>query len=136
MIDQYYILYSSLLSNIKTENSLINFILSSLLMLLISEFIKNKNSYYEYIENIINKFLKKDNNYVEIIIESNENSYSDRNGGKHTKTIYSEYFQAISYYNKIIFFIILFNFKTALNSTYACNQKYCNQKINPKAHSR
>ena len=99
MIDQYYILYSSLLSNIKTENSLINFILSSLLMLLISEFIKNKNTYYEYIENII--LLKKDNNYVEIIIESNENSYSDRNGNKNTKTIYSEYFQAISYYIKI-----------------------------------
>ena len=99
MIDQYYILYSSLLSNIKTENSLINFILSSLLMLLISEFIKNKNTYYEYIENLI--LLKKDNNYVEIIIESNENSYSDRNGNKHIKTIYSEYFQAISYYIKI-----------------------------------
>ena len=99
MIDQYYILYSSLLSNIKTENSLINFILSSLLMLLISEFIKNKNTYYEYIENII--LLKKDNNYVEIIIESNENSYSDRNGNKHIKTIYYEYFQAIYYYIKI-----------------------------------
>ena len=70
-------------------------------MLLISEFIKNKNTYYEYIENIINKLLKKDNNYVEIIIESNENSYSDRNGNKNTKTIYSEYFQAISYYIKI-----------------------------------
>ena len=101
MIDQYYILYSSLLSNIKTENSLINFILSSLLMLLISEFIKNKNTYYEYIENIINKLLKRDNNYVEIIIESNENTYTDRNGNKNTRTIYSEYFQAISYYIKI-----------------------------------
>jgi ATP-dependent Zn protease len=101
MIDQYYILYSSLLSNIKTENSLINFILSSLLMLLISEFIKNKNSYYEYIENIINKLLKRDNNYVEIIIESNENTYTDRNGNKYSRTIYSEYFQAISYYIKI-----------------------------------
>jgi hypothetical protein len=101
MIDQYYILYSSLLSNIKIENSLINFILSSLLMLLISEFIKNKNTYYEYIENIINKLLKRDNNYVEIIIESNENTYTDRNGNKNTRTIYSEYFQAISYYIKI-----------------------------------
>ena len=101
MIDQYYILYSSLLSNIKTENSLVNFILSSLLMLSISELIKNKNTYYEYIENIINKFIKNDNNYVEIIIESNENTYTDRNGNKNTRTIYSEYFQAISYYIKI-----------------------------------
>jgi hypothetical protein len=101
MIDQYYILYSSLLSNIKSENSLINFILSSLLMLLISEFIKNKNLYYEYIENIINKLLKRNNNYVEIIIESNENTYTDRSGNKHSRTIYSEYFQAISYYIKI-----------------------------------
>lgn len=101
MIDQYYILYSSLLSNIKTENSLINFILSSLLMLLISEFIKNKTFYYEYFENIINKFIKKNDNYVEIIIESNENTYIDRNGQKNTRTIYSEYFQAISYYIKI-----------------------------------
>jgi len=101
MIDQYYILSSSLLKNIKTENSLINFILSSLLMLLITEIIKNKTIYYEYLENIINKFVKKDDNYVEIIIESNENTYIDRNGQKNTRTIYSEYFQAISYYIKI-----------------------------------
>jgi hypothetical protein len=101
MIDQYYILSSSLLSNIKTENSLINFILSSFLMLLISEFIKNKIYYYEYIENIINKLIKKQDNYVEIIIESNENTYTDRSGNKHIRTTYSEYFQAISYFIKI-----------------------------------
>ena len=56
----------------------INFILSSLLMLSISELIKNKNTYYEYIDNIINKILKRDNNYVEIIIgkDSSDDSIS------------------------------------------------------------
>lgn len=101
MIDQYYFLTTSLLSKIETDNSLIKFILSSLLMLFISEIIKNKYIYYEYFQNMVNKFIKKNNNYVEIIIESNENSYTDRNGNKNTRIIYSEYFQAISYYIKI-----------------------------------
>ena len=101
MIDQYYFLTTSLLSKIETDNSLIKFILSSLLMLIISEIIKNKYIYYEYFQNILNKIIKKNENYVEIIIESNENNYTDRNGNKNTRTSYSEYFQAISYYIKI-----------------------------------
>ena len=101
MIDQYYFLTTSLLSKIETDNSLIKFILSSLLMLIISEIIKNKYIYYEYFQNILNKIIKKNQNYVEIIIESNENNYTDRNGNKNTRTSYSEYFQAISYYIKI-----------------------------------
>ena len=104
MINQNYILVSSLLSSIKTENPLINFILSTLLMIIVSEIVKYKMYIYDLInEFIVNiyRWFKYKNKYSEIVIETSDIIYSDRHGLKGSKTYYSDYFQAITHYIKI-----------------------------------
>jgi hypothetical protein len=101
MISQDYLLSTSLLKKINTNNFIVDFILSTLLLFFINEIIKNKSFLYDYFIDFLNSYFKYNENYVEIIIESNESTYTDRNGYKNIKTSYSDFFQAISYYIKI-----------------------------------
>ena len=101
MILQDYLLSTSLLKKINTNNFILDFILSTLLLFFINEIIKYKSFFYDYFIDFFNSYFKYNDNYVEIIIESNESTYTDRNGYKNIKTTYSDFFQAISYYIKI-----------------------------------
>jgi chaperone BCS1 len=92
-----YILNGMLMSNINTNNQIIDYILNFVVLTLITYIFQNISYIHENIYNIIDYLQKK--NYVEIIIESSFVTY-DRNGIKTSKMQYSDAFKSICFYIK------------------------------------
>lgn len=92
-----YVLNNMLMSNINTNNPIIDYILNFFILTLITYIFQNISYLTENIYKIIDYIRRKD--YVEIVIESSFVTY-DRNGIKTSKMQYSEAFKSICFYIK------------------------------------
>lgn len=98
MLDKHNLFTGMIIRKTNTGNEILDYLISIILIYIITYIYQNNLRLRNYIIYYINYFLYS-SNYSEIIIDAQTILY-DRNGMKTNKLLYSKIFQAITFYIK------------------------------------